>query len=484
MLVPPRVAACTAIGALTPLTLHSVIPTFVWLLCISFSMPGKRSWVNAVPGSMTPDQIRRQARDCSFLPQPPPPPLPKAPRRTAWEDVVDTCETATQCDSPFAAVQGEPPLSGKVLDTINRALGIIELQSRPCPASPIEVQPKQTIRQLLLEPLIVDFGCTPGFPPLDDAPFTKTEISNSSCLPPAPLLEDAPLALKEVSYYANTEQLTGSFYIGDDYATSAYTAALEERIAKLDFDYELIILGNIQIDKRVSALENEVGDEGGDVAAAADVDQAPFSAAQLLALGRDINSTVMEILEPMIDLVIGKVEVLVETNVKNMLAPVCMELNCRIDAMEELHRDDCDDGHGAAEPLYQNVPCEDTYDESVDSSIVQNCMLRRYCFQRNVQTSMHGCDLGYVEADLAHNSLMHMQDNNSIHRLHVESSFQLVRYFEKMVEDEFNAPNQIDTGETLHDCTDFDELKNDLHSTAACAQLLRQTLPGSNRPTQ
>ena len=129
MLVPPRVAACTAIGALTKLTLHSVIPTIVWLLCIGFLMPGKRSWVNAVPGSMTPDQLRRQARDRPFLPQPPPPPLPEAPRRTAWEDMVDTCECATQCDPPFAAEQAEPPLSGKFLDTINRALGIIEYSS-------------------------------------------------------------------------------------------------------------------------------------------------------------------------------------------------------------------------------------------------------------------------------------------------------------------------------------------------------------------
>jgi hypothetical protein len=132
--------------------------------------------------------------------------------------MVDTCECATQCDAPFAAEQAEPPLSGKFLDTINRALGIIELQFRPCPGA-VEALPKQPIRQLLLEPLIVDSGCTPGFPPLDDAPFTMTEIS---CLPPAPLLEDAPLALKEVSYYddytgedftANTEQLTGNFYI-------------------------------------------------------------------------------------------------------------------------------------------------------------------------------------------------------------------------------------------------------------------------------
>ena len=304
-------------------------------------MPGKRSWVNAVPGSMTPDQLRRQARDRPFLPQPPPPPLPKTPRRTAWEDVVDTCESTTQCDPPFAAVQAEPPLSGKVLDTINRALGIIELQFRPCPASPIEVQPKQTIRQLLLEPLIVDFGCTPGFPPLDDAPFTKTEIS---CPPPAPLLEDAPLALKEVSYYANTEQLTGSFYIGDDYANSADIAALEDRFAKLDVDHDLVILGNIQIEKRISALEKDVlpSDCLAEPGPGEADDQAPFTAAQLIALSRDINSTVMTILDPMIDLVIDKVNSLTEANVKNILTPICKDLNSRIAIIETVLRDECE----------------------------------------------------------------------------------------------------------------------------------------------
>ena len=236
-------------------------------------MPGKRSYVNAVTGCMNQDQIRRQARDRAFLPQPPPPPLSEAPRHSAWADIVDRCDCATQCDPVLTAMPADPPLSGKFLDTINRALGIIELQYRPCPdacASPIEVQPKQPIRQLLLEPLIVDFGCTPGFPPLDDAPFTMTEIS---CLPPAPasrshpsgntpscektrcppvpfftrdwlagdipqkLLEDAPLALKEVSNYddytgedfsANTEQLTGNFYIGEEYGEEAELNDAEE----------------------------------------------------------------------------------------------------------------------------------------------------------------------------------------------------------------------------------------------------------------
>ena len=122
MLVPPRVAACTVVGALTKLILHLSIPTVVWLLCIGFSMPGKRSYVNAVTGCMTQDQIRRQARDRAFLPQPPPPPLSEAPRHSAWADIVDRCDCATQCDHVFAAMPADPPLSGKFLDTINRAL--------------------------------------------------------------------------------------------------------------------------------------------------------------------------------------------------------------------------------------------------------------------------------------------------------------------------------------------------------------------------
>ena len=44
-------------------------------------------------------------------------------------------------------------------------------------------------------------------------------------------------------------------------------------------------------------------------------------------------------------------------------------------------------------------------------------------------------------------------------------------------------PSQSDTGETLQDCVDFDELMNDVHLTAASAQLLRLSLSGSLGPT-
>ena len=81
--------------------------------------------------------------------------------------------------------------------------------------------------------------------------------------------------------------------------------------------------------------------------------------------------------------------------------------------------------------------------------------------------------------------------------MHVENGSELVRYFEKLVRDEVSAGNsapyltdsnlmhsdQFNTGETLHDCIDFDELMNDFHSTAASAQLLHQTLSGSLGPT-
>ena len=84
-----------------------------------------------------------------------------------------------------------------------------------------------------------------------------------------------------------------------------------------------------------------------------------------------------------------------------------------------------------------------------------------------------------------------------IDRLHVENGSELVRYFEKLVRDEISTSNsapdlsdpnlmhsdQFNTGDTLQDCTDFDEPMNDSHSTAACAQLLQYSLSGSQEPT-
>ena len=83
-------------------------------------MTGKRSYVSAVPGCLTQSQLRRQARDRMFLPQPPPPPILDAPRRrSAWadfpigledddpavtmKDIVDKSDCATQCDLAFTA---------------------------------------------------------------------------------------------------------------------------------------------------------------------------------------------------------------------------------------------------------------------------------------------------------------------------------------------------------------------------------------------
>ena len=64
------------------------------------------------------------------------------------------------------------------------------------------------------------------------------------------------------------------------------TAALEERIAKLDIDSDLIISGIIQIEKHVSALEKDVPPTStrnvvGDDAHTDDDDLAPVNDAQL-----------------------------------------------------------------------------------------------------------------------------------------------------------------------------------------------------------
>ena len=174
----PRVAACTFYGGLTILLLLKItVPTGVWLYCNFFSMPGKRSYVSALPGSLTQEQLRRQARDRAFLPQPPPPPLSQVPRRTsAWEDipvgkdandsVVTMCERATQCDPSYIAEQAEPPLSGYYLDTISRAVRIIELQCRlpdvPLPSRTISLNALLPSPECAAPPLVPE-GATAAY---------------------------------------------------------------------------------------------------------------------------------------------------------------------------------------------------------------------------------------------------------------------------------------------------------------------------------
>ena len=454
MLVPLRVAA--VFGGLTTLPLHLTVPTGVWLISIVFLMPGKRSYVNARPGCLTQEQLRRQERDRAFLPQPPPPPLPKAPRRSAWEDLVDTCESATQCDPPIAAEQAEPPLSGKFLDTINRALGIIELQFRPC-LDAVEALPKQPIRQLLLEPLISL--------PLVEAPLT---LSETICMPPAPLLVDAPLALKEVIYYQDHRLATGCYYIGEEENNDGINALPEH------FD------------------------------TAADDAEGPFTPAQNIVLDREINATVMKILDPLIDMIIAKVVVMIETNVKTAIDPI-LDLVGDVGARgvlmgaESVPASTCSVGSrdvlmGAGRPAVRDPQAFEEGEQTAISAEEEegpNSAAQHNLdndFRLNVQTSMKRYCFKRIQGD--HNSMQ-------IHRLHVENGFELVRYFEKLVRDEISTSNsapdlsdpnlmhsdQFNTGDTLQDCTDFDEPMNDFHSTAACAQLLPYSLSGSHEPT-
>ena len=237
-----------------------------------------------------------------------------------------------------------------------------------------------------------------------------TEIS---CLPPAPLLEDAPLALKEVSYYddytgedfiADTEQLTGNFFIGEEYGEEAELKDAEEE-ARRD----------------AQAIAQESG---------------PFTAAQNSELDRIMNTSIMKILDPFIDLVICKCQTFVTTQVQNAFEPVCDDLRHQIKALQN-------------EFFYKQAPV--------------HVRLKRYCFKRSDASKVAGSEL--------------------------------VRYFEELVRDEVStsnsAPDLSDSNlmhsdqfiAALQDCTDFDEPMNDFHSTAACAQLLQYSLSGSQEPT-
>ena len=50
----------------------------------------------------------------------------------------------------------------------------------------------------------------------------------------------------------------------------------------------------------------------------------------------------MTILDPLIDVVIDKGNGSTETDVKNIFAPICKDLNCRIAIIEAVLRDECE----------------------------------------------------------------------------------------------------------------------------------------------
>ena len=254
-------------------------------------MPGKRSYVSALPGCLTKDQLRRQARDHAFLPQPPPPPLLEVPhRRTAWADFPDgerddssnfavtTCEQETQCD-PFALSFGQanPPSSGQFLDTINQALKIIELQcQRPDLSFPI--RNSVTPRTISLDSLVPSPSCVA--PPLGDA-----IMCNEPC----------------AEWHTLVARPSETRCFGDDEMP--------------------------RHNDSINALPEHFN-------IAADDNVGPFTPAQNIVLDREINATVMKVLDPLMDMIIAKVVVLIENNVKTAIEPVCHDLSCRLDALQ------------------------------------------------------------------------------------------------------------------------------------------------------
>ena len=98
----------------------------------------------------------------------------------------------------------------------------------------------------------------------------------------------------------------------------------------------------------------------------------------------------MTILDPMVDMVIEKVNVLTESNVKNTLAPIRKDRNCTIDIIETVLRDECESEEEAGGDVGEKGPL--AHDELAVSSIVQNCMLKKYCFKRNGLKLVHSSD--------------------------------------------------------------------------------------------
>ena len=164
---PPCVVACTLNGItfLVGLTLPHLILvlTAVWAFA---AMPNRRSYFNAVPGSLTDEQLRRQNRDQCFrahkLPPPPPPPVPipevVRPLCRPWADLVDEeCDTPATCDFCCQSdILIHPLQNDRILDLLDKSLDIIAKQTES--TSPLSVAPepcKPSVPKLSLEKLLL-----------------------------------------------------------------------------------------------------------------------------------------------------------------------------------------------------------------------------------------------------------------------------------------------------------------------------------------
>ena len=287
---------------------------------------------------------------------------------------------------------------------------------------------------------------------------------------PAPELvtfEDSWVLEKDISLprAAMTDIATECFYIGDDRdvelskdsvgaapplvpedATATYTAALEERIANADVDHDLIILGAIQLEKRVFALENaaasgaasldvvdeeECLDEPGICKAIDTEELEPFTAAQHSEINRIFTNT----FAGFIDQIIGKVQNMITNEMQTSFDPVCCDLRNQIELLRN-------------EILYKLAPMQ--------------IGMKRYSFKRK-SDNLHDQN----EPNLVHDSHV---DNNLVQfdQLHVEDGPNLVRYFEQLVREEVSSynlerlepkclerlePKCLDSADSAHDWT-------------------------------
>ena len=210
----------------------------------------------------------------------------------------------------------------------------------------------------------------------------------------------------------------------------------------------------------------------------------------------------MGILDTFIDLIIGKVQTMITTEMQASVEPVCFDLMNQIKVVKN-------------ELFCRLAPV--------------HTRMKRYCFKHSVEgKTPESTKSGKVStsdnapttacARLLENNLMQSAklvrdgvssgnavESNSVHKAHVTSN---LMHCEKLGWDEISSvflaehpwvaeqpgstfshnlmqTDQFDTGETLlQECIEFDELMNDFHSTAASAKVLRQSLDNTSETLQ